>query len=171
MGDDDTPHTEDGSPPMTESSIRALIRAELRTILPNPTASTAPTASMAPTTSVVTSTSPHSGKPNHKAHVLPLPLARHLPFMQSVSISVISITVHTHVAGSALGQTRYYLWRRMDGGAVLLSPLSSITVTHELPTGPSAVARPECAITTVTHHWPWREMHRDGAISSSPTEG
>ena len=87
MSDDDTPHTEDGSPFVTESSIRALIRAELRAIFPNPTASTAPT------TSVVTSTS-HSGKPNHKAHVLPLPLARHSPFMQSVSISVISITVH-----------------------------------------------------------------------------
>ena len=92
MSDDDTPHTEDGSPPMTESSIRALIRAELRAILSNPTASTAPT------TSVVTSTSPHSGKPNHKAHVLPLSLARHSPFMQPVSISVISITVHIHVA-------------------------------------------------------------------------
>ena len=134
MSDDDTPHTEDGSPPMTESSIRALIRAELRAILPNPTASTAPT------TSVVTSTSPHSGKPNHKAHVLPLSLARHSPFMQPVSISVISITVHTHVAGWALGQARYYLWRRMDGGAILLSPLASITVTHELPTSQSAVA-------------------------------
>ena len=113
MSDDDTPHTEDGSSLVTESSIRALIRAELRAILPNPTASTASTA---PTTSVVTSTS-HSGKPNHKAHVLPVSLARHSPVMQSVSTSVISITVHTHVAGWALGQARYYLWRRIVGRA------------------------------------------------------
>ena len=103
MTDDDSPHTKDGSPFVTESSIRALIREELRTILLNPTTSTAPT------TSVVTSTSLHSGKPNHKAHVLPLPLARHSPFMQSVLISIISITARTHMAGCALGQAHYYL--------------------------------------------------------------
>ena len=88
MSNDDSPHTKAGSPFVTESSTRALIREELRAILPNPTAS------MAPTTSVVNSTSPHSSKPNHKAHVLPLPLVRHSPLMQSVSISVISITIH-----------------------------------------------------------------------------
>ena len=93
------PHRRRVSPFVTESSICTLIRAELRAILPNPTASMAPTASTAPTTSVVTSASPHSSKPNHKAHVLPLSPARHSSFMQSVSISVISITVHTHVAG------------------------------------------------------------------------
>ena len=106
MSDDDTPRTEDGYPLVTESSIRAHIRAELRAILPNPTASTA---SMAPTTSVVTSTSPHSGKPNHKAHALLVSLARHSLVMQSVPTSVISITVRTHVADWALGQARYSL--------------------------------------------------------------